>query len=221
MGVYQDQRLAQQTLQQLRQLYPSADILTCSDGINDQSFVSFCRERGIRHLIGERLKIAHYGGAWILRMLLTFLSYSHAGILIKIDPDVRIHRTFNTCPQGDLIGNIRPCRGGAYIQGGCFGITRGAASRIVDSFILDDLMYQSEPFNYLPSTAAYGNSSKDRLIASDLIISHASQRLGMSWGEWGEICSHATAARLALDLISLTPEQITAQYAVIHPVKEA
>lgn len=217
MGVYLDNQLAFKRLSELIQIYPNREavnIIVYCDGINHLELSQFCNSYQINYTQANRIKPARFGAKWIARMLRLYLLLSQADVLVRIEPDTKVLRQFHGFPDGDLIGNIRHSGTARYIQGGGVGIKRGAARQILDSKILDDPIYQQ--FSYRRYQEPYvqpgEGTSNEELLAVDVALSHAADRLGLTFGQWDEIGAFTFPDELAAAL----PGK---DFALLHPCK--
>lgn len=200
--VCNDEPLAIRLIREIRSLYPSNPILAIADGhTNDQPFRDEVASQRVELVEGEWLKAPETGGAWVERMLREFLTRSEAEVLIKLDPDSRLHRRFKSMPRGDWFGSINHSYFRPLVRGGCLGLSRRACELILASEILSDPIYQGLTFRYL--------SEGIWLAFTDGIIADACFKLGLTPSAWEEV------------LISNREEDLRgSSWAVTHPHKQ-
>ena len=218
MHVYQDQELCLLRLGELRFLYPDVDVLVILDGVHAPELEAYCTAARINLHKGRRLKESPQ---WIVRFLRLFLATSQAEHLIKIDPDTKLLKPLQFLGSGDVFGTMHRQNSWAYINGGAMGFRRSAATKLLQSGILDNPRYCQEAFRYnrwLPPYLATSEQRRlDRVIASDLILSDAARSIGLECADWPEVLCCASHLQLCEKLKSVSLESLSA----IHPVKNA
>lgn len=140
LQVYRDHWLARRCLGRVRAVFPRARLLLVSDGDPDPRWERLAERHAAEYVRGQRLYAIEHGGAIVQRMLDLFMQ-APTPWLLRIDTDTRVHRRFRWLPGGTcLFGTLEhrthghgeplvpPC-----VQGGCIGITRSAAERLVTS----------------------------------------------------------------------------------------
>ena len=190
-SVYRDEPLAIRLMADIRRAYPEADIICIPDGPADISLLNACRYYRVMRFLGCRLKTLEYGGAWLHRLLALPLMFSGADVIIKLDPDTRIHRRFEAVPEADWFGQLRST---AFylpiIGGGCMGFSREFAERVLVSEYLLDPLYKDKRFAY-QRYGRYrqpGETASDEWIAlTDWIIADVAHRLGVERISWREV----------------------------------
>lgn len=149
INVFNEWDMTKKRCEQIRDVYPDADIITIADGTKDADFGKWAAENKVSHMESKPLKKVN-GGAWLKRWMSFAIFSSDAYIFLKIDPDTTVNRQLSFIPVADYFG----CTGneGATkfkswkIQGGCYGITRLAIQQIIDSSRLDDPAYRSSSY---------------------------------------------------------------------------
>lgn len=144
--VYKDQELARARIAELRSFYGATPIQSISDGVRDDTYAKFCFENSVLYYIGDRLKLVKFAGAWTVRRLRLFLQ-SDADLCVKIDPDTKVCAKVERWPRADLFGHKQEPPA-APLHGGCLGITREAAQKIIDSRLLLAEHYTDLRFGY-------------------------------------------------------------------------
>src|SRR5271157_4163109 len=88
MTTYKDTDLAKKAVSALKEFYPKAAIVVCSDEI-------------------DRLKLPDLCGAWTERWMQQALK-TDANIIVKVDPDTRCYGIVTKWPMADVFGQIAP-----------------------------------------------------------------------------------------------------------------
>lgn len=223
MGVSYDFSLATTRIKEIRDIYPDVPIICCDELGVDFGFNSVCIEHDVLYFNGGQIKELKFGGEWCERMLLAFLSYSQSELLIRIEPDTKILRQFSHFPDAELFGSLRSGGRFNYLQGGCLGIARDACELLAHSDVLQDSLYSTAPFGYFRFQPPYlqpgETRSSKQLAATDLILTHAASRFGLTIGQWDDVCCHTFKSSLEQDLNGLSSEEIRLKYAALHPCK--
>lgn len=210
-STYKDELLAKRLIVELRTAYPEADIICLGDGRLANGFGAFCEAHGVIVERGKRLKLMATGGQWCDRVLQAFFNYSLAEVLIKLDPDSRLHRPFKHIPQADWFGDVR--LDGFFrplIRGGCMGFSRDFAKRLLLSRLLENQMYDALPFGYLRYSTFLreGEARSEEWVSfTDGILADAAFRLRVAPTQWDEVC---------IKFRDPLPAD-TSPYAVTHP----
>ena len=140
IGVYKDQNLAKQRITELHTFYPECQILSLSDGIDDQDYSNFCAEHSVTYEKDIPLK-KKFAAKWTYRRFKFFLLNSEADVVVKIDPDTRIQRRVEF-PDVDVFAPLCPdTRGVVDFNGSCFGISRSIVEIVMQSGLLSDQRY--------------------------------------------------------------------------------
>lgn len=207
---FDDIVLAQRLIRQLRQFYPTADILAIADGVRPAAFAAYAQINAVQYLEGERLKPRASGGQWTHRYLELFLAQSSADVLIKLDPDSFVYRAFEAFPastKADLFGNLKTNHlQQVQVRGGCVGYQRTAVQRLVSSKLLLEDQYRNA------SKYTYRRLPADPLLTlQDAIVADVAQRLGLALAEWADVAI-VSGNETPVDNAALT-------YAVTHPHK--
>lgn len=216
--VHDDQRLGMRLADQLRVLYPLADILCIADGIDNKGFKRYAKSHQITYLVGERLKLRRHGGAWAERFLKFYLENSQAPYLIKLDADSYIWRKFESFPTADLFGAIRVNdRGIKVLRGGCAGYQRSTVETILDSKLLQEDEYRIESrycYRRRSPRFKFPDEPEDwTLITSeDSQIGDIAEKLNLSMAEWDEVSG-------GIMFRETTPDNSDRRWAVTHPVR--
>lgn len=176
--VYRDHRLARRLVKQIETFYPAAPILVIGDGVPP---IGGTGEQ-VTGLSLERLK-AVGNGAWTARYLQLALDLTKADVIIKLDPDTCLWRTF-TLPDADWFGT--PSQDGTFLRGGAMGISRSATRRLLNSKLL-----------LSQSSHTYGRYSDFRLpheavdptpiTCQDKIMGDAMRTLGIQGVAWPDV----------------------------------
>src|SRR5208282_923089 len=125
VNFYKDQRLANQTVTDLRRFYPESPILTFDDS-------------------KQRLKLSQFAGRWTERYLKAFLQ-TDADIVVKLDPDTAVLRRARYFPDAEVFGEHVD----GQVLGGAIGYSRDCARRIIKSGLLLDTKYTCVHYTYV------------------------------------------------------------------------
>jgi hypothetical protein len=123
----------------------------------------------------DRLKPQPNGGAWLKRWYQTALDQK-SDIIIKIDPDSKIHRPFQKpFPDAPLFGAVlKSPKIGHFIHGGSMCMRRSFLESALP--LLDNDHYKS------PCC-----TMRDKTASSDLITAHVAQSLKAPLEPWSEV----------------------------------
>lgn len=214
--VYKEFSLATRLINQIRSYYPESDVICIMDGTCNIEFIHLCEQEQVVCIEGKRLYVRHLGGAWVERLLKTYLERSNADYMIKLDPDSYLRRKFSGFPDTDLGGSLSKLNHLSFtlIQGGCRFQTRETCDKILASNLLKDSQYREKNlFSRSRSQAHYfklGEQFEDiKHPGEDAIISHVVSTLNLSISDWAEVhCRDVDNYCQDAD-----------RYAVIHPVR--
>ena len=202
INVYKDQYLLSRLLPQIKKHFDKK-IVVIGDGVK----LDNCCKKETTWFECERIKTEGKKGLWTKRYLEYYLQESDDPFVVKLDPDTCVWRSF-TIPDGDICGNIGHKYKHPYVKGGCIAIKREAATKMLESKLLEDECYAS--FNY----ERYGKHkwlhetrSSELLALQDWIVGDIAYRLNLKLQEWDEI------KILGNDNIKPVPEN----FAVTHP----
>jgi len=169
----------------LRRAYPNAPVFCISDGWDHPAYAQVAAAFSVDYIRGERLKLISSGARWWDRFLGLALSYG-TPLIVKIDPDTFLHRPFRSFPAFDVFGTIgRIGEPGEHVQGGCQGIRRAAAEKILESGLCCDPIYQ-DPYT---CPVAPGVPYSKVFMSTDFTLVHMLRRLSLSYGDWSEVDS--------------------------------
>lgn len=211
----EDINLVKRLINQIKSLYPSAQIICVADGLNNLEAALICAICNVQFLSPKQhLHTQRFGGAWVERMFRTFLENSDASYLLRVEPDTLLQFCFKAVPKCDVTGNVLAIDDQrSYIHGGCVLFSREAVKKIVESGLLSDSKYaENVEFGYRKYQPPYlleGEQPSWELHgAQDVIFSDVVARLKLHTENWNEIYSRVRET-------CPTPEK----YAAIHPVK--
>lgn len=208
-GLYNEVELANRLVTQLQTYYDNPEIICVLDGTDIKPLAA----SKITCIQGERLHLAEFGAAWVKRMFETFLDFSGASAMVRLEPDTYINQAFKNIPSCDIGGNILSLTNKLqYVHGGCVYFKREAVEKILESRLLDNLKYKTSEFSYkrfkAPYLLPFEKESTEEHIAEDIIFSDVIQQLKLQISNWQEVWS-----RIREDCPN--PEN----YTVVHPVK--
>ncbi len=127
-----------------------------------------------------------------------------------MDPDTCIWKTFNL-PKGDydLFGNISKNRYKyPYVRGGCIGLTRIAAQKILDSGMLLEDKYKNYNYQrYNWYKWPHEIKSTEEIAFQDWIMADVCHELKLKLKQWNDICILGNDKRV--------PDK--ADFAITHP----
>lgn len=188
-SVFDDHILVKRLITQIRSFYPEASLFCTSDGTDDLSFKSFAAEFNVSYVVGDRLKQAIFGGAWLERLLSASLQ-SNAKTIIRTEGDTFFWRKFKEFPDALVAGTLNARHGFLFPRGGCVYFKREVIEQIIESNILKDDCYKQDKFSYLRyanfrySTEVY---SQESISLSDLILGDALFKLGIKVEPWNDV----------------------------------
>lgn len=165
-------------LSSVRDHYPDAPLTVIDDGGLDADLglpVSVYKANLIR---GGHMR--PLTGAWIHRWLQAGLAMN-TDVIVKLDPDSRVHRPFRHIPVGPAFGYPLDCWYGKYLHGGCKGYTRGCAERLV----LDLLVRRVDA--QLDKATARKLRGQKHALSEDLVLSWVLTTEDIPQVPWGEV----------------------------------
>jgi hypothetical protein len=208
---FHDHQLLALCLQELRKRFPKARVLVVSDGDLSPQPRLIAKSFEAEFLLGTNCAKLQAGGTFLRRMLGLFLQRADAKVLIRIDPDTRLHREFRRLPAGICVfGTLQRAGFQLSIQGGFVGFTREAAERI---FRLPPATWalMRQPTlswaKFLPKIQR--ESIATSRVKTDWLIAFAAREACVPLREFSEVRCHWKA-----------PPQHPARYAATHPHKE-
>ena len=190
----------------IRAAYEESPVFVLADGTQMRRHEDACRKYRADYIAGERLKIVEKGAQWWERFFRTAVTYPF-DIVLKIDPDTRVHRRFTTFPTADIFGTDD---GGGRIQGGIQAFRLSAVKMILHSGICLDPAYAD------PATWAVDQSVSQYVqilgqISTDYILGHMVQRLELTLADWIEVDSLWRPSRAFRSGVAAThPHKVTA-----------
>ncbi len=216
LQVYRDAREARWCLRNLRQHYPTANILIVSDGDNDPVWPRIARRFGARYVAGQRLYDTEFGGRLVQRMLDLFAE-NPTPYLIKIDTDTWAHRRLRHLPTGcRVFGTLewitwadREPLGYPNVQGGFVGYTREAVSLIRSSKVLLSTRLQDYASTYADVEDIHRRAVQG-MVSFDFLTRYACRSLGITCEEFDEVKSQYRG----------WVRETQGQFAFTHPHKE-
>jgi hypothetical protein len=226
-NIYKNEIYASRLVFQIRNFYPTSEILIISDGqanlfsmnqIRDYHDRIFPNSPPFTLIKGDRLK--NVGPEFTQRNFKCVLNNTTSDLIIKLDPDSYIWRSFNYIPEGDWIGDVRflPApylsRQFNFISGGCFGMRRNVIKEIYNSNLLLGDEYRTEESFYdrYRMNRKYGDPITNELIyRENLVLDDVANRLGVTPVQWDEVYCTQHGEQLQ------NPDDL--KYAVTHPVR--
>jgi colanic acid/amylovoran biosynthesis glycosyltransferase len=210
MLVYRDFPLANRSLARLRRHFPAARVVVRSDGDDDPRHEQLIARYGVEYHREPRLFPVENGGAIVARMLQIYLEHP-TRYLIKLDTDTVVHRRFRHLPTRDaLFGTLQGGRGWRSIQGGCMGLTRSVAERILGSGLLcsEDLEHPERRRDLSPYWRILARrAERVGLVSFDWSLAWVASETGIPQLGFSEVQSRA---RTGVDNRDL-------RYALTHP----
>ena len=203
-------------LEGLRRHYPTARVVVISDG-DDEDYSDIVSTYGLDFVEGEHLMRLGSAHLYVTRLLRALLAGPEP-YLFKIDPDTKVWRRLDTCPEFTSVfgtletmseGMGREIRVPANVQGGCIGLTRDAAQAILDAGTLTESnCVRDHRKTWARCDDMIRSASRGR-FSDDFVISWAAHQSGIPLVESSEIRSRWRR----------TPANDDGQYAVTHPHK--
>lgn len=187
--VYKDYERAVWCLDKVRVAYPEARIVIDVDGDKDERW-ALCRHLYNAEVnYGKRLFKLKYGGAIVKRMLEHHVNDpAHRRWLFRIDTDTEIRRRFKYLPVHDYFGHYYKWRN--FIQGGCIGLTRNVAARILKRGCLDRRDLATNPMIWQErKDTAHGRVGKYGLVSFDWLLNWAMCQLKVRGRDFPEVRS--------------------------------
>ena len=164
MTVHQETGQALNRLRVLKRVYPEASVVLVGDGPVAPFLKPAAMALGARFKEGEEIKQdLSKRGLWTERWLRAGLE-SGADLIMKIDPDTGIFARAEF-PEAQLFGEKIGDPVG--VHGGCLGIRKETAQRIVDSGLLLDEKYSAAEYSYRHRSGVT-MSLQDRIFADVL-----------------------------------------------------
>ena len=214
MLIYRDFPLANRSLARLRRHFPEARVVVRSDGDDDPRHAELVARYGVEYHREPRLFPVENGGAIVVRMLELYLERP-TRYLFKLDTDTLVHRRFRYLPARDaLFGTLQGKRGWRSIQGGCMGLTRPVAERILASGLLrsDDLEHPERQQDRSPYWRILARrAERVGLVSFDWSLAWVAAETGIPLLGWSEVQSRAKTGVDNRDL----------RYALTHPARAA
>src|SRR6266699_3200042 len=216
VNVYRDFALAQDSLFRVRTHFPESRVIVVSDGDPDPRYAALAAALGLEYHQGERLIPVQKGGAIVQRMLGLFLLKPSAS-LIKIDTDTRVHRRLRWLPDGVCVfGSLEHQTSGDVeslsppnVQGGCIGITLGAAHILHESGIFSSPRLCDALSTWASCRDMVARVKGAGLVSDDFLMRYGCAELGIPMRSYSEVDSRWRNP----------VHNETLQYAITHPHK--
>jgi hypothetical protein len=137
--VYKDKYLAINCLESIRANYKLSRIILVVDGDDDPDWIDIANKYRAESKIRERLYLLPKIGEMAKRNFEYFIE-KPAKFLIKLDTDSLVHRRFKYMPNADFFGSLAYLPDGSFnhVAGGCIGVSRSAAERMLKDNFFDD-----------------------------------------------------------------------------------
>jgi hypothetical protein len=211
-SVYDDAHLCKRLVQELRSLYPDADIVAVRDGRIEgmDDWRQFCELNRVKHVATHsRLKLLRNGGLWLHRLLEFTLRETAAPWIIKTEGDTRFHRQFRHYPDADVAGTLSEQQP-TFPRGGCVLFRREALQTLVRRGVLLDPKYNSVEYGY----QRYGKWKYDQepynsevLLCADKVLGDAIAQLNLTLSSWSEVDIQFRAEPEAGDFAATHPHR--------------
>lgn len=188
VNTFQDTENLCRCLSSVRDHYPDAPLTVIDDGGLDLELslpTSVYRARLIR---GGHVR--PLVGAWVHRWLQAGLALN-TDVIVKLDPDSRLHHPFQHIPIGPAFGYLIDCWYGKYLHGGCKGFTRGCIERLV----LDLLVRRVDA--QLDKNTARKLRGLKHSLSEDLVLSWVLTTEDIPQVAWGEVAPVPMSSRSA------------------------
>ena len=197
-AIYRDETLALRLAQDVRRLYPAAEVVAIADGMVAPWLFPALHRLGVVTVQDTHLKRAGHGGAAAHRNLAVTLENTTADLLVQLDPDTILHRPFAAFPNDPWFGQIHVARCTWYpvvpmrcLHGACWGMRREVAELAVRSALLLAPTYCNRPILWEYPLPRDGGRRLPRL---DLIWGHVAHQLGYSPTPWPDVAGGLLAA---------------------------
>jgi hypothetical protein len=187
-------------------------VIVRSDGDPDPRISEVARSLRCEAEYGEHLYPVDCRGRIVAEFLRLGIRH-HTPYLFKIDSDTRFDRRFRSVPQIGccVFGTVQGC-GVPHqysLQGGCIGLTRLAAEKLLNSGLLDSPELDDPRRTWAVAGVNRHRAEGQRLASFDWILAWACDRLGIPLVDWPEVCSWWRK----------TPPNPQIRHAVVHPDK--
>ena len=212
--IYRDGERGLATLEKVRRFHPEARLVVRADGAGGEWRAGF-ESLGAEFYDEPRLFPTPHGARAVQRMLELFAT-APADYLFKIDADTGVWRPLRWLPLEEChFGTVQGLRRRRSIQGGCLGLTRGAALRILESRrLLDagfalttDTLFGETGNPYLGPLRA--RHRKTGLTSFDWSLGAVCARLGIPLRGWEDVhCHHRE------------PAEEDGTFALTHPARD-
>jgi hypothetical protein len=211
---YQDLSRLRRTLAGVRHLYPESQVLVVSDGDPDPNIKHACDQYSAGLTLRSRLYGVEHGGELVQKILEEFLA-TDADILIKIDPDTKVHRRFSMMPSpldSSIYGSVQSAGSESNriisIQGGCIIVPRQAAILLAGSALLESDRLKFPALEWAVDHGLMARAASG-LTSSDQTLGWACRELGLRCREHPEVFSRHRPSLMD----ALTQRRV----AVFHP----
>ena len=226
-NIYKNEIYACRLLLQLRKFYPNSEIVIICDGEANLYSINNIRDYHDRMfpdsppfvlIKGDRLK--NVGPEFTQRNFKCVLNNTTSDLVIKLDPDSYMWRSFSYIPEGDWIGYVKLLaipylsRRFDFISGGCFGMKRNVIKEIYNSeLLLSDEYRTPESFydRYTRHRKFADPVCDESIYRENLVLDDVANRLGVTPVQWDEVYCTQHGEQLQ------NPDDL--KYAVTHPVR--
>lgn len=216
-SIYQDELLAVRLVSQLREFYPSSQVVAITDGPsrNDRA-KKYLSANATLVETKERLKTPGYGGLFTDRNLniLTTELDTDTDLVFKLDPDSYVWRKFNYFPNAHWFGGTfvdtvfnNPC-----CAGGCWGMRYGAVLQLYESGLLThDILKGISYDRYTKARNKKGDlhHKMKQVTREDVLVGWAMSQLEIVPCAWDEVYLRQSGE------VTQAPTPV----AVTHPVR--
>ena len=187
---YHDSEQLRAMLRRLRNLYPRARVIVCSDGDPNPCLESIAADANACFHRGDNLYALGNGGKVCQRLLSLFLEQP-TDYLFKVDPDTGFHRRFAFLPAHcGMFGTLQSNPSLCSIQGGCCGFTREAAERMFHSNAFADPLLEDAPRSWASHPALWQCMVKVGRVSSDWMLGYVATSLGIPQFGFSEVASN-------------------------------
>jgi len=186
INVYNETKILDYCLIEIRKFYPEVPIIIISDGIKNENHIEYAKKHNCYYYAGEhRIKLLKHGLLYWKRITELCL-LTDSNMFIKIDPDTKLKNKLNPFPDADYFGHYGHkikfgCSYNNLLQGCCKGITRKALIRLYESGEFENDNYKNSYY----TREGRGYSGQ---LSEDKSLHDAVKRVGLKCEHYNGVC---------------------------------